>query len=67
MPDALRRFSTIHKSRCSAPALRGAGVNYNGQRALSWQTLWLGPFLLAGQLGSPGDVSRALALRLCGA
>lgn len=38
----------------------GAKVNYEGNRALSWQTLWFGPFLLAGQLGSPGDVSEAL-------
>ncbi len=42
------------------PSFEGAKVNYNGQRALSWQTLWFGPFLLAGQLGSPGDVSSAL-------
>lgn len=38
----------------------GAKVNYDGQRALSWQTLWVGPFLADGQLGSPGDVSDAL-------
>jgi hypothetical protein len=42
------------------PSFEGAQINYNGQRALSWQTFWLGPFLLEGQLGSPGDVSRAL-------
>jgi hypothetical protein len=35
-------------------------VNYNGDLALSWQTLWWGPFLLEGQLGSPGDVSSTL-------
>jgi hypothetical protein len=28
--------------------------------ALSWQTLWVGPFLVEGQLGSPADVSEAL-------
>lgn len=42
------------------PSFEGAQINYNGDRALSWQTLWFGPFLLAGQLGSPGDVSSAL-------
>ena len=42
------------------PSFEGAKINYNGDRALSWQTLWFGPFLLAGQLGSPGDVSGAL-------
>lgn len=42
------------------PSFEGAQINYNGDRALSWQTLWFGPFLLDGQLGSPGEVSRAL-------
>jgi hypothetical protein len=41
-------------------SFEGAQINYNGDRALSWQTLWFGPFLLAGQLGRPGDVSSAL-------
>lgn len=42
----------------------GAKINYNGDLALSWQTLWYGPFLLDGQLGSPGDVSGALPAQL---
>lgn len=42
------------------PTFEGAKINYHGDLALSWQTLWFGPFLLAGQLGSPGDVSAAL-------
>jgi hypothetical protein len=42
------------------PSFEGAKINYNGDRALSWQTFWFGPFLLDGQLGSPGDVSGAL-------
>lgn len=46
------------------PSFEGAKINYNGDRALSWQTLWLGPFLLDGQLGSPGDVSGALPAML---
>lgn len=48
------------------PSFEGAKINYNGERALSWQTLWFGPFLLAGQLGSPGDVSGALPAMLQG-
>jgi hypothetical protein len=42
------------------PSFEGAKINYNGQRALSWQTMWFGPFLLEGRLDSPGDVSAAL-------
>jgi hypothetical protein len=38
----------------------GAKLNYHGDVALSWQTLWFGPWLADGQLGSPGDVSDAL-------
>jgi len=45
-------------------SFEGARINDNGDLALSWQTLWIGPFLLAGQLGSPGDVSGALPGRL---
>lgn len=46
------------------PSFEGAKINYNGDRALSWQTFWFGPFLLDGQLGEPGDVSRALPAML---
>ena len=42
------------------PSFQGAKINYNGDLALSWQTLWVGPFLVEGQLGSPSDVSGAL-------
>jgi len=42
----------------------GAKLNYNGDLALSWQTLWFGPWLADGQLGSPGDVSDALPAML---
>lgn len=31
----------------------GAAINYNGDLALSWQTLWVGPFLCDSQLGPP--------------
>jgi hypothetical protein len=35
-------------------------MNYNGDLALSWQTLWVGPFLLDGILDGAGDVSQHL-------
>ena len=38
----------------------GAAINYNGERALSWQTLWVGPLLTDSHLGRPGDVSDQL-------
>ena len=46
------------------PSFEGAKTNGNGDRALSWPTLWFGPFLLDGQLGRPGDVSAALPAML---
>ncbi len=42
----------------------GARVNYEGNRALSWQTLWYGPWLLDGILDGAGDVSQHLAVLL---
>jgi hypothetical protein len=42
----------------------GARVNYEGQRALSWQTLWLGPWALDGILDGAGDVSEHLGALL---
>jgi len=38
----------------------GAAINYNGDLALSWQTLWVGPLLTDSQVGRPGDVSDQL-------
>lgn len=37
-----------------------ARINYEGNRALSWQTLWYGPWLLDGILDGAGDVSEHL-------
>ncbi len=37
-----------------------ARINYDGERALSWQTLWQGPWLLDGILDGAGDVSEHL-------
>jgi hypothetical protein len=44
----------------SGRTFEGAAVNYEGKLALSWQTLWVGPFLADGVLGKPGDVSSEL-------
>jgi DDE family transposase len=46
------------------PSFQGAKINYEGHRALSWQTMWLGPLLVDGELDSPADVSAALPAML---
>lgn len=33
----------------------GAALNYNGDLALSWQTLWVGPLLNDSHLSSPKE------------
>jgi hypothetical protein len=42
----------------------GARINYDGNRALGWQTLWYGPWLLDGILDGAGDVSEHLPILL---
>jgi hypothetical protein len=42
----------------------GARINYDGNRALSWQTLWYGPWMLDGILDGAADVSEHLAVLL---
>ena len=42
----------------------GARMNYEGNLALGWQTLWLGPWLLDGILDGAGDVSEHLPVLL---
>jgi hypothetical protein len=42
----------------------GARINYDGNRALGWQTLWYGPWLLDGILDGAGDVSEHLPVLL---
>jgi hypothetical protein len=44
----------------SGKHFEGAAVNYNGDLALSWQTLWVGPLLTDSHVGSPQDVSDQL-------
>ncbi len=44
----------------SGKKFEGAAINYNGDLALSWQTLWVGPLLCDSHLGSPKDVSDQL-------
>ncbi|WCJ60893.1 hypothetical protein NXS98_07145 [Fontisphaera persica] len=38
----------------------GAAINYNGDLALSWQTLWVGPLLADSHISSPKDVGDQL-------
>jgi hypothetical protein len=42
----------------------GARRNYDGNRALSWQTLWFGPWMLDGILDGATDVSEHLGVLL---
>lgn len=42
----------------------GARINYDGNRALGWQTLWYGPWLLDAILDGAGDVSEHLPVLL---
>jgi len=44
----------------SGKKFEGAAVNYNGDLALSWQTLWVGPLLTDSHVGRPTDVSDQL-------
>jgi hypothetical protein len=44
----------------SGKQFEGAAINYDGDLALSWQTLWVGPLLADSQVGSPKDVSEQL-------
>ena len=44
----------------------GAKINYNGDLALSWQTLWVGPFLADAIMGSPSDHKEPLCSETCG-
>ena len=37
-----------------------AAINYNGDLALSWQTLWVGSLLTDSHMGGPADVSDQL-------
>jgi hypothetical protein len=42
----------------------GARINYDGNRALSWQTLWFGPWMLDGIFDGATDVSEHLRVLL---
>jgi hypothetical protein len=44
----------------SGKHFEGAALNYNGDVALSWQTLWVGPLLTDSHVGRPADVSDQL-------
>lgn len=42
----------------------GARINYDGNRALGWQTLWYGPWMLDAILDGASDVSQHLPILL---
>ena len=44
----------------SGKHFEGATLNYNGDVALGWQTLWVGPLLCDSHVASPKDVSDQL-------
>lgn len=44
----------------SGKHFEGAALNYNGDVALSWQTLWIGPLLVDSHVASPKGVSDQL-------
>ena len=48
----------------SSDKFQGAAMNYNGDIALSWQCLWVGPLLAESDLGPGGDVSAKLPAML---
>lgn len=44
----------------------GAKINYEGNMALSWQTLWVGPFIADAIMGSPTDHKEPVCSETCG-
>lgn len=51
----------------SGKNFEGARVNYEGKLALSWQVIWVGPFLAAQSLGGHAEPSSELLRLLQGA
>jgi hypothetical protein len=43
----------------SGPSFEGAKINYEGKLALSWQMLWVGPFLADSILGATSDTKES--------
>lgn len=52
---ALEMFFDDTQIEVAGKCFEGAKLNYEGNVALSWQTLWVGPFLADGILGSPSQ------------
>ena len=51
----LEAFFDDTQIEVSGKCFEGAKLNYEGNVALSWQTLWVGPFLCDAILGSPSQ------------
>lgn len=66
-PASVRRGESVEvffddtQIEVSGKYFEGAEINYKGEKALSWQTCWVGPFIAAGSLGKGNrDVSALL-------
>ena len=44
-----------------SPWFEGAAINYEGNIALSWQTLWVGPLLVDGVLGATSQKKESMS------
>jgi hypothetical protein len=57
----LESFFDDTQLEVSGQCFEGAKLNYAGKVALSWQTLWVGPFVVDGVVGSPADHKEPLS------
>jgi hypothetical protein len=63
---ALEMFFDDTQIEVSGKCFEAAKVNYNGDVALSWQTLWVGPFLADGLLGAPSQTKEPASSAVTG-
>jgi hypothetical protein len=57
---ALESFFDDTQIEVEGKRFEGAKINYEGNLALSWQTLWVGPFLADAIMGSPSAHKEAI-------
>lgn len=63
---ALEMFFDDTQIEVEGKCFEGAKLNYEGNVALSWQTLWVGPFLADGIIGSPSDTKEPASSAVTG-
>lgn len=63
---ALESFFDDTQIEVSGKCFEGAKLNYEGNVALSWQTLWVGPFLGDAILGSPSQTKEPASSAVTG-